>query len=716
MELHMSRILVIEDSPTQAQMLTTSLAAEGFDFQVVADGQQGLKLVQGCDFDLVVTDVLTPELSGCELCRRIKDDPAHHHVPVILLTALADPVDIVRAIASGADSVIPKPLDTALLLARIRSLFANRSLRAQSKLKAGIEAILSGQSVTITSDKEQILDLLLSTCEEIIRANRALQGSRDELHSARARVEQHNEQLADRARLSEQKYHTLMEGANDAIFLLDSTGKVLEANHRAEELLGQTRMSIQGRPFDEMMPPAERDGEREAFRQLLVSGNVRADNVRFCRANGELVNIDWSASLVTVDGQQLVFVIVRDATERTRLEEKLRQAQKMEAVGRLAGGVAHDFNNLLTVINGYSELIQAQLSRDHPARALIAEVTKAGDRAATLTRRLLAFSRQQVIAPRVLDLNEVVADTEKMLRRLIGEDIELTTTPGADLGHIKADPGQVEQIIVNLAVNARDAMPTGGKLTLATWNAENGENGAQPAAKVQPTRYVILAVMDTGCGMDAATQAHLFEPFFTTKQMGKGTGLGLATVDGIVKQMGGFIEVDSGVGQGTVFRIFLPRVDEPVTGKSSPTLGFELTGTETILLVEDQGAVRELATQALRLCGYTVLEADNAHAALAINARHTAPIHLLVTDVVMPGMSGRELAARLTILRPEMKVLYLSGYTNDAVVQRGVLHEEAHFLQKPFTGTILARTVRAMLDPASAAQPAGEVRGSASSK
>jgi len=388
--------------------------------------------------------------------------------------------------------------------------------------------------------------------------------------------------------------------------------------------------------------------------------------------------------------------------DRTRLEEQLRQAHKMEAIGRLAGGIAHDFNNLLTVINGYSELVLNSLGANLHARKNVEQIKKAGRRAATLTRQLLAFSRRQVLQLRVLDLNAVVTNFEAMLQPLIGEDILLEAVLQPGLGLVKVDPGQIEQIILNLTVNARDAMPEGGKLTIETANVELDEAYARRHVSVRPGPYVMLAISDTGCGMDAETQARIFEPFFTTKEHGKGTGLGLATVYGIVKQSGGNIWVYSEPGKGTTFKIYLPRVEgvaegsEPAHPRSSI-----LRGSETILLVEDEDMVRSLAREILEAHGYAVSEARDSTEALRVCHTHSGSIHLLVTDVVMPGMSGRELAARLGTIHPETKVLYMSGYTDDAVVRHGVLNAGLAFLQKPFTANAFLCKVREVLDSTS---------------
>jgi len=395
---------------------------------------------------------------------------------------------------------------------------------------------------------------------------------------------------------------------------------------------------------------------------------------------------------------------LREAEERAenrRLEEQIRQSQKVEAIGRLAGGIAHDFNNLLTAIIGYSDLMLNNFGDNNPWSADLLEIKKAGERAAALTRQLLAFSRKQVLQPRVLDLNDVVADMDKMLRRLIGEDIELVTLFGRELGRVKSDPGQIEQIIMNLAVNGRDAMPQGGKLTIETTNVELDETYARKHVAVKPGPYVMLAVSDNGLGMDAETQSHLFEPFFTTKELGKGTGLGLSMVYGIVKQSGGNIWVYSEPGEGTVFKIYLPRVTEGVETWQPPINDQteKLTGTETVLVVEDETVVRNLVRNILQRNGYTVLEANDGEEALRIAIRHEGTIHLMVTDVVLPKMSGRQLAERIAIIRSGMGVLYMSGYSDNAIVQHGVLDPGIAFLQKPFTPDALARKVREVLDP-----------------
>jgi PAS domain S-box-containing protein len=388
-----------------------------------------------------------------------------------------------------------------------------------------------------------------------------------------------------------------------------------------------------------------------------------------------------------------------DITDRKLLEEQYRQAQKMEAIGKLAGGVAHDFNNLLTIILGYSDMYLGKLRPEDPLCLPLSEIRKAGERATGLTRQLLAFSRKQVLAPVVFDLNETIADMDKMLHRLIGEDVALTAHAGSDLWKVKADPGQMEQVVMNIIVNARDAMPQGGKLLMETENVELDESYTQAHAETRPGEYVLLAISDTGCGMNASVKARIFEPFFTTKGPTKGTGLGLATVFGIVKQSGGHIAVYSEVGQGTTFKIYLPR-DKSGAPIATSKVAKEAPrgGTETILLVEDEDGVRTLAMTVLKEHGYTVLEARHGGDALIICETRSQPIDLMITDVVMPHFSGRQLAERLATRQPTMKVLFMSGYTDDAIVHHGVLESGMSFLQKPFTPEALARRVRGILE------------------
>jgi PAS domain S-box-containing protein len=495
----------------------------------------------------------------------------------------------------------------------------------------------------------------------------------------------------DELRQSESQSRALFENALDAVLITDEHGAYVDANRAACDLLGVPYNEVIGRTVDDFI---EQDSKAEAgpmWEEFLKEGRMRGV-IRLQRPDETVVDVDVSATANFLPGRHLS--VLRDVTERRKLEEQLRQSQKLESVGMLAGGIAHDFNNLLTVITGYSELTLGRLENADPLARYVEEIKNAAERATSLTRHLLAFSRKQVLQPKVIDLNSIIANIEKMVGRLVGEDMELLIKPCIGLGLVKADPGQIEQVILNLVINARDAMPNGGKITLETARVYLDKEYARQHIAVQPGWYVMLAVADTGHGMDAKTQKHIFEPFFTTKESGKGTGLGLSTVYGIVKQSGGNIWVYSEVGVGTSFKIYLPLVDERVTEPDAEVVRPENTaGTETILLAEDEEMVRRLARESLRMHGYRVLEAANGADALLICRQHEGPIHLLLTDVVMPRMSGRDLADQLVRLRPETRVLYMSGYTDQAIVHHGILDGDIAFIGKPFTPDALVLKV-----------------------
>ena len=499
----------------------------------------------------------------------------------------------------------------------------------------------------------------------------------------------------ERLKDSETRYRLLFESNPEAMWVYDpETLRFLAVNEAAVRHYGYSREEFLALTIRDIRPPEEHERLEAALKDAATGATTHVD-ARHRKKDGTVIQVEVSADSIEFGGRPARLVLAKDVTGRRRLEEQLRQAQKMEAVGQLAGGVAHDFNNLLTAILGYCQLLLQQLPPDAPAREDVFEIRRAGERAASLTQQLLAFSRKQVLQAQVLDVNVVVADMEKMLRRVIGEDIDFVTVLRHGVGRVKADPGQLEQVIINLAVNSRDAMPQGGRLTIETTNAVVDEAGGPGQV---PGRYVLISITDTGTGMDAETKSHLFEPFFTTKPVGKGTGLGLATVYGIVKQFGGYIWVDSEPQRGTTFRIYLPEVQEPAQQPGAVAASVSGNGSETVLLVEDEAMVRTLARKALESHGYRVLEAGAAAAALELSERHVGPNNVLLTDVVMPGMSGRELAHRLLQGRGTLRVLYMSGYTDDAVLRHGVLEEGMAYLQKPFTPDQLARKVREVLD------------------
>jgi PAS domain S-box-containing protein len=504
-------------------------------------------------------------------------------------------------------------------------------------------------------------------------------------------------------RASEERYRLLFESCPLPIWLTDvSSLRFLAVNRAALVLFGYEQKQFLELSVAQLLPNDEALRVQTEIRSFVGLG-VQHGTRRALKKGGATVELAATAQTFSLDGRVVALVIAQDLTERTRLEAQLTQSRKMEAIGILAGGVAHDFNNLLSIMVTYTAFALEALTPGEPLRADIEQVAKAGERAVTLTRQLLAFSRQQILEPAVMDLNATVAGIDAMLRRLVGENIEVSTNLEPSLGRISADPGQIEQVIMNLVVNARDAMVGGGDLTIETTNVTIAVLDAPLG--IRPGVHVKLTVSDTGAGIDAATREHIFEPFFTTKEVGKGTGLGLSTVLGIVQQSGGFLDVHSELGRGTSFEVYLPRVDSPLAPQALAPAAATTGRGETVLVVEDDEQVRSLARSILRRNSYQVLVASNAGEAFLIAEQHPGPIHLLLTDVVMPRMNGRQLAERLAPSRPAMKVLFMTGYTNDAVVRQGVFDAEMALLQKPITPESLARTVRAVLD--------GSARGAA---
>jgi PAS domain S-box-containing protein len=637
------QILLIEDNPGDARLLQELMTEAGmvrFKLTHVDRLSTGLERLAGGDFDVVLLDLSLPDSHGLETLIRLHTQAPS--LPIVVLTGLENEALGVTLVQTGAQDYLVKGQVTSHLLVR--------------SIRYAIERMRS---------------------EEALRE-------------------------------SEARYRLVARVTFNAIWDWDLVRNEVTWNEGVQTLFGYSADDVKPQRdwWVERIHLEDRARIITGLNRLLDSGEqIWSEEYRFCCRNGSYASvIDRGYVMHDDDGKPVRMIgAMLDITERKQLEEQLRQSQKMEVVGRLAGGIAHDFNNLLTVITGYSKLLlQRDMDEHDPLRKYVVEIDKAGERAAALTHQLLAFSRKQILQPEVLDLNVVIAEMDKMLQRLIGEDINLVTIPGKDLGWVKADPGQMEQVIVNLAVNARDAMPQGGKLTIETANVELDERYARQRAEVTSGPYVMLAVSDTGVGITEETLSHIFEPFFTTKEQGKGTGLGLATAYGIVKQSGGHLWVYSEVGRGTMFKVYLPRLGETGVavepGSSRPGLP---QGSETILLVEDEAGVRELILDVLTDRGYIVLEARDGNEALRLCEQHSSPIHLLLTDVVMPGgMNGRELAERLTSLHPELKVLYMSGYTDEAIIHHGVLDRGTIFLQKPFTPNALERKAREVLDMA----------------
>ena len=522
------------------------------------------------------------------------------------------------------------------------------------------------------------------------------------LYSLNAKLEadiSERERITKALQHSEARYRSLFERNRAGVFRSTHEGRFLDCNQAFAELFGYTRQELLKLPASVLYPGGkeERDVRIAAF---LKTRQMTDMEICYLRKDGNPVWVIQNVIAVKdEDGRDVTEGTMVDISERRNLEEKLRQSQKMEAIGRLAGGIAHDFNNLLTVIEGYSRMLLDHLQNDRDAQVQIKRIEDAAERAASLTQQLLAFSRKQVLQPKVINLNSLVENLGSLLQRLIGEHIDLQTTTAPNLGQVKADGVQIEQVIMNLVVNARDAMPEGGRLTLETGNVDLDKSYAVDHPSVSPGPYVMLAVSDTGAGMTPETQARVFEPFFTTKELGRGTGLGLSMVYGIVKQSGGHIWIYSEVGHGTTFKVYLPRTEEAAESPSvrQPTAS-TIRGCETILLVEDDQALRDLVQSILASCGYSVVAPKDSQEAQIICEQRAPSLHLLLTDVVMPGISGRALAQTILSRNPAAKVLFMSGYTENAIIHHGVLDTGTHFLQKPFTPSILAAKVREVLD------------------
>jgi len=598
-----------------------------------------------------------------------------------------------------------------VLSATIKVATAVAAITTAAMLPFAVPDILSLVQRARASEAHRLL--LETTLMERDAAQEALQHSNAALEQKvlerTAQITRMNEELAaevsksrkneERLRRSEERFSKAFH--NNPLPMTISTeaeGRYLDVNDAFLGLLGCELHSIVGRtPFEVgfWVDPQDRV---TMVKRLSVEGRIIGLPAKLRVKAGEVREATVSAEQIEIGGQSCVLTITQDTTETKRLQAQFQHAQKMEAIGRLAGGVAHDFNNILGVIVGYCELSLGMLDPELPVANNLVQIKLAADRAANLTRQLLAFSRKQVMSPRILDLNAVVNEVSKMLTRLVGEDITLSFKPSVPLGSVKADAGQIQQVLMNLVVNARDAMPEGGEITIETANVELDENYRREHEPVTPGGYVMLSVRDTGCGMDEAIKARIFEPFFTTKEPGKGTGLGLASVYGIVKQSGGYVWVYSELGRGTAFKIYFPRVPADGENVSMPPVETEtIGGCQTILLVEDEPALRKVTASTLQSMGYTVLEAEDPSKAIHLVETCRDPIHLLLTDVIMPGMNGMELSKRLKLCRPDLKVMFISGYGGGELTRQISLDPDAVLLQKPFSNHALLRKIHAVL-------------------
>ncbi len=675
-------ILIIDDDPANLSLMVDNLEKHGLTSMIARDGESGLQRAQQGQPDLILLDVMMPDPNGFETCRRLKANSATAEIPVIFMTALTETENKVKGFELGSVDYLTKPIQIEEALARIKTHLTLRQLQKRLTLQ-------NQQLQQEIAERNQVETNLQQAHAQLQQAHAELE----------LRVAQRTAQLAEaNANLAktEARYRTLFEQSPDAIIIVDpETGQPLEFNQGTLNLLGYSIEEMGQLPLTSYQPIGNRISLEQGLHQNLTEFETKIHT-----KTGEIKDVLVKTQQLDLADKKALYLILRDITQHKRLEKQFLQAQRMEAVGRLTGGVAHDFNNILTVIQISCAFMLNELKPGQPLRADVEQIQQAAERAATLTRQLLAFSRQQVLQPQELNLNLAVTNMEKMLRRIVSEDIELTTALQPELGLVKADPGQIEQVILNLAINARDAMPHGGKLTLETANIYLDQSYAQEHLNVIPGPYIMLAVSDTGLGIEADTLPHIFEPFFTTKANEQGTGLGLATVYGIVTQSNGHIGCYSELQKGTTFRVYLPQINAAETlTQPEVVVDKPYQGTETILLVEDEVTVRIVTSRTLQQAGYTVLTAADGPQALQISAAYKNPIHLLVTDVILPGkMNGANLAQTLSALYPGLKTLYMSGYTDNAIILNGMVTPGLAFLPKPFLPQELLRKAREVLD------------------
>ena len=667
------KILVVDDIQTNRKLLRAQLEAEGHEVVEAEDGLEALRILEREDFEAVISDILMPRMDGYRLCYEVRQSEKLHNLPFIVYTnTYTSPADEKMALELGANKFLKKPTSGAAILEVLRQVTHEAAPKAK---RIGPPAEL---------------ELMKEYSEYLVVK---LEQKNLELQAQTEALQKHEQQLLLQA--------TALEAAADAIMITDPRGNILWINPAFTELTGYSAQEVIGRNPRVLKSGAHDAGFYHSLWQTILRGEPWSSEVTNRRKDGAFYFGEQTITPVrSQEGQITHFIgIMNDITERKRLEEQFIQSQKMEVVGHLAAGVAHDFNNILAVIIGYSDLMNLELGPDHPLRKHLREIRHAGDRASALTQQLLIFSRKQKVQGAVLDLNQILAGMDKMLRRLINENIALTVLPGKEIRRLKADSNHLGQILMNLIVNARDAMPGGGQLTIETSNVTLDQTYSRAHPEVLPGEYVMLAITDTGTGMTDEVKSNLFEPFFTTKPKGKGTGLGLATCLTIAKQSGGHIDFQSDLGQGTTFRIYFPCVDQPLEAPAQliPTDALP-GGTETLLLVEDEPSVRHLAHEVLETQGYTVLRATNGRDALNLVRGHRGPpISLVITDVIMPLMGGKVMAEWLQTTYPHLKVLFTSGYTDDAIAHHGVLDPGVSFLPKPYTPATLMHKVRELL-------------------
>jgi len=666
-------ILIVDDQEENRYLMEAMLRGNGNMVYSAENGVEALECLKSNRVDLIITDILMPIMDGFELCRQVRTSETLRHIPLIIYTATyTGPKDEEFAMKIGADRFILKPCEPNVFMDAVREVMAadrNRDI-----------------DVTPEPQEEEVLKLYNE------RLVRKLEQKMLQLEKETAALMETQAELRE----SREKYKTILDNIANGYYEVDLAGNLTFFNRACINILGYSEAELMGMNNRTFMDKENARKVYETFHHVFTTGEpYRALDWELIRKDGAICYVDTSISLILDnDGKGIGFRgVLMDITERKQsekkkkeLEDQLHQAQKMESVGRVAGGVAHDFNNLLSIILGYGEILLEKLDDDAPVYEMASQIYQAGIRARGLTRQLLAFSRKQVLEMKVVDVNQVVTGFEKLLRRLIGEDIQLTIEESPDPLMVNADTAQLEQVLMNLAVNARDAMPDGGVLTIDTRSARLDADDAEGIPGLNPGAYALMEISDTGTGMDKDTLERIFEPFFTTKEMDKGTGLGLATCYGIVKQHQGNISVYSEPGEGSAFKIYLPLCTQKGAPESSPEkLSYPVAASATVLIVEDDPQVRKLACRILAGHGYSVIESDDVTDAITIAASHSAPIHLVLNDVIMPLMRGPEAFAKIREYHPEARALYMSGYTDNMIVRQGVLKEGIHYIQKPFT-------------------------------
>ncbi len=683
------KILVADDHPDARYLLEVLLRGKGHQVAAASNGAEALELLRAGGVDLVLSDILMPVMDGFQLCRKVKTDPSLRAIPFIFHTATyTGPQDEEFALKLGAQRFLRKPCEPEELLRAIEEVTEETRLRADA---AAREPEPAGEEEILRLYSERLVRKLEQKMEEAQREVRARREAEAALRESEGRL------------IAAQRMAKLGDFTWDL-----ETGKI-SWSEALGDLMGYEKTRTFG--YDEIAAGMHHPDDRERVRSWIDGGiagggdELAPIEYRVIRKDGEVLTVRAVGVIRRREGRPpVIFATVQDITERKREEEererlqaRLSQVHKMESIGRLAGGVAHDFNNMLGVIIGRADLAQMKLPPKHPLAEDLNEIRLAAERSAALTRQLLAFARKQVVAPRVIDPNEAVNAILSMLRRLIGEEIELDWHPALNAWPVRIDPSQFDQVLTNLCVNARDAIPGAGRIAIATDNAAFYEDDRTDHPDLAPGEYAVLEVSDNGSGMDEETKKNIFEPFFTTKQLNQGTGLGLATVYGIVRQNNGFIKVESRPGQGSTFRIFLPRhrgsrpTEPPRRGSRAAV---HAHGEKTILLADDDPAFRETTADMLREHGYTVLTAENPEEALRLAREPGGRIDVLITDVVMPEMSGRKLAERVREAQPGVKILFMSGFPSEVIARRGRLEEDMNFIQKPFSMRELMDSLR----------------------